>query len=97
VWIAGVIFGSLATGNQMSSLDNALPFLQYDKLVHYGANASIAITNILGVLSAIALGSFAAAVSTRSRQCDARSGRLIHRWQDNRAYFRQLHRQMRTV
>ena len=41
MWLAGVISGSLASGNEMSSLDKVLPFLQYDKLTHYGATLAL--------------------------------------------------------
>lgn len=47
VWLAGVISGSLASGDEMSSLDKVLPFLQYDKLMHYGAYAGLAFLSLL--------------------------------------------------
>ena len=46
-WLAGVISGSLASGNEMSSLDKVLPFLQYDKVTHYGAYAGLAFLSLL--------------------------------------------------
>ena len=46
-WLVGVISGSLASGDEMSSLDKVLPFLQYDKLMHYGAYAGLAFLSLL--------------------------------------------------
>jgi VanZ like family len=47
MWLAGVVCGSLASGNEMSSLDKVLPFLQYDKLMHFGAYAGLAFLSML--------------------------------------------------
>jgi VanZ family protein len=47
VWLAGVVWGSLVSGNEMSSLENVVPFLQYDKLVHGGAYAGLALLSML--------------------------------------------------
>lgn len=43
----GVICGSLASGNELSSLEKVLPFLGYDKLLHYGAYAGLAFLSVL--------------------------------------------------
>ena len=61
VWLAGVVWGSLVSGNEMSSLESALPLLQYDKLVHYGAYAGLALLSMLaferrrGIVTALSM------------------------------------------
>ena len=47
MWLSGVIGGSLASGGQLSSLEEKLPFLEYDKLMHFGAYAGIALLSLL--------------------------------------------------
>lgn len=47
VWLAGVIWGSLVSGNEMSSLEKVVPLLQYDRLVHWGAYAGLAFLAML--------------------------------------------------
>jgi hypothetical protein len=50
LWLAGVICGSLISGNDISSLEQVLPIFGYDKVVHFGAYAG------LGLLSIAAFG-----------------------------------------
>jgi VanZ like family len=47
VWLAGVVCGSLISGNEMSSLEKVVPFLHYDKLMHYGAYTGLAFLSVL--------------------------------------------------
>ena len=45
-WLAGVVRGSLVSGTEMSSLEKVVPFLHYDKLVHYGAYVGLAFLSL---------------------------------------------------
>ncbi len=46
-WLICVLAGSLASGKEISSLDRVLPFLEYDKLLHFAAYAGLAVLSIL--------------------------------------------------
>ena len=46
-WLAGVVCGSLMSGNEMSSLEKVVPFLHYDKWMHFGAYTGLACLSIL--------------------------------------------------
>jgi len=48
MWLVAVITGCLITGNELSSLNQVLPILGYDKLTHYGAYVGLAFLSILG-------------------------------------------------
>lgn len=46
-WLTSVVWGSLVSGNEVSSLEKVAPFLEYDKLVHFGAYAGLAFLSLL--------------------------------------------------
>ena len=67
VWLAGIVWGSLISAGRLNSLEETLPFLAYDKLVHFGAYAGLGLLSLLGfarprgvyvALSMILLGGF---------------------------------------
>jgi hypothetical protein len=49
ICLAGVVWGSLVSGEELSSLEKVVPFLDSDKLMHYGAYTGLAFLSTLAL------------------------------------------------